>query len=575
MVVTPPEQFPQQSTPAVYSSASAARRRRRRRLAIGAVVAGAALGVAAGSLTAVDASAHVPYGTTVLGVDLGGKSRAEAVSALVDGVGPRLADPLTVRVGTSTTTVQPAAIGLALDADATVAKAAAATPNPLHLLGKHSVKPVVAVDSSRLSTELASAVKAGGRAMTPPKVTFSGLTPKATYPVAGQGLDEPGAVRALADGWLREPTVSLPLREVQPVTTKAGVDALVADLAKPAVAAPVTVHVGTDSFSIPRSAIAKSLVLTGDVHGQITPHVDAAKLRTAIAPQLSTVERTPTAAQVSVAGGAPSVLASTGGEVVDTAALARNLLDELPKSSDRVVTASLVTVAPKTTSSQLAALGIKEKVSSFTTYFQGGQDRNVNIIQVAKKVDGAIVKPGETFSLNGYTGERSYPQGYVDAPVILGGKLVNAVGGGISQFTTTLFNSAYYAGLQDVFHHPHSYYISRYPSVIESTIYYPTLDMKFRNDTPYGVLIDTSYTNDSITVTMWSTKQYDVKTEWGPKRDITHPKTEHLSGKGCIASVGSDGFAQDAWRIFSKNGKEIKREKFSWRYDPEPHFVCD
>lgn len=126
--------------------------------------------------------------------------------------------------------------------------------------------------------------------------------------------------------------------------------------------------------------------------------------------------------------------------------------------------------------------------------------------------------PGKVFSLNGHTGERSYAQGYKDAPVILDGKLTPGVGVGVgaSQFTTTLFNAAYYAGLQDVEHKPHSYYFSRYPLVIESTIFYPNLDLKFKNNTKYGVLLDTSHTSSTITVSVWSTKVYDkVTTEWG------------------------------------------------------------
>ena len=86
----------------------------------------------------------------------------------------------------------------------------------------------------------------------------------------------------------------------------------------------------------------------------------------------------------------------------------------------------------------------------------------------------------------------------------------------------------YYAGLEDVFHQPHSYYFSRYPAVIESTIFYPSLDMKFRNDSPHSVLIDTSYTDTSITVTFWGTKRYDISTEWGPRRNVTSPQTIHL-----------------------------------------------
>jgi vancomycin resistance protein YoaR len=125
-------------------------------------------------------------------------------------------------------------------------------------------------------------------------------------------------------------------------------------------------------------------------------------------------------------------------------------------------------------------------------------------------------------------------------------------------------------------HKPHSYWFSRYPSVIESTIFYPSLDLKFQNDTPHGILIDTSYTSDSITVSMWSTKVYDsVTTQWSEKRDITEPKRITLkAGPECIATDGIRGFTQDAWRIFRKDGKEIKREKFSWRYDAEPKYVC-
>ena len=124
------------------------------------------------------------------------------------------------------------------------------------------------------------------------------------------------------------------------------------------------------------------------------------------------------------------------------------------------------TVEPKTTTAEMAALGIKERVSTFTTKFTGGlsSPRSQNIVQIAKEVDGAVVKPGETFSLNGHTGERGYQQGYKDAPVILDGKLVPGVGGGASQFTTTLFNATYYAGLEDVEHKPHSLLLQPLPA---------------------------------------------------------------------------------------------------------------
>jgi vancomycin resistance protein YoaR len=301
-------------------------------------------------------------------------------------------------------------------------------------------------------------------------------------------------------------------------------------------------------------------------------------LRAAAASELAKVEVAPEAASISLKGGTPKVVASTSGQVVDLAALGPALLAVLPTSGERRLEAAIVQKQADTTDAEMAALGIKQKVSTFTTKVPGGlaSPRSQNIVTIAKEVDGAVVKPGETFSLNGYTGIRSYPQGYQDAPVIVDGKLEPGVGGGASQFTTTLFNAAYYAGMQDVEHKPHSFYFDRYPSVIESTIFYPTLDMKFKNTTPYGVLIDTSHTGNTVTVSMWSTKYYDsVKTERSPRRNLTSPPTVYSKpGPACISSSGLPGFTQDAFRVIRKDGQEVKREKFTWRYDPEPRFIC-
>jgi vancomycin resistance protein YoaR len=383
------------------------------------------------------------------------------------------------------------------------------------------------------------------------------------------------AAAALRGGWLRADVVAVPLSDIDPKTSRADLDRLLADLARPAVAAPVTVQTSRGDLVVPPAAIAASLILTADATGTITPRIDERKLRAALAKQLAAIEVQPRDATVRAGDGSVRILASSGGTLVDTAKLSRDLVGVLGRPAPRTVAGALKTVAPKTTTSDLTKLGIKQQISTFTTYFPAGQDRTKNIVLIAKEVDGAVVEPGETFSLNGHTGIRGYAEGYVDAPVISDGRLVNAVGGGNSQFTTTLFNAAYYAGLEDVYHQPHSFYISRYPSVIEATIIYPTVDLKFRNDTPYGVLIDTSWTAGSITVTMWSTKRYDVSTVWGPRRDIVEPVTRHLPDDDeCIPTSGTRGFAQDAWRVFKQNGVEVKREKFSWRYDAQARFIC-
>lgn len=547
---------------------------RRRLVAVVAAVVGVAL-IAAGVAVSAYTSKGIPRGATVLGIDLGGLSRVAAAAKLRDGLAGRAEGPVTVRIADREAKVQPADVSLAVDIDKTVEAASHAS---FQLWGTHTVEPVVTVDAARLDAALRPAAAEVSQAMTVPAVRFEGSRPRPVYPAPGKGIDPQRSAAAVTEGWLRQAVVDVPLVDIDPATSKEDVDKLVADLARPAVAAPVTLTVGKQTVVVPPLAIAKSLRLTGDAEGRITPKVDTGKLRKALGSSLSALETKPQEARIALGGGTPTVVASTGGSVVDDARLAADLLAVLPQPGPRTVTAAMVTTQPKTTTSELAELGIKERVSTFTTSFSGGPqaNRSKNIIQAAKEVDGAIVKPGETFSLNRHTGPRGYAEGYFDAPVIVGGKLEPGVGGGVSQFTTTLFNASYYAGMTDVEHKPHSYWFTRYPSVIESTIFWPTLDFKFRNDTPYGVLIDTATTGSTVTVSFWSTKYYDsVTTTWSAKRDITQPKTVKLEpGPKCIATPGSQGFTQDAWRIFRKDGREVKREKFSWTYGAEPKYVC-
>jgi vancomycin resistance protein YoaR len=521
------------------------------------------------------AAGDIPRGTTVLGVDVGGMSEAEATTALEAGLGARAGAPARVSMDGKSFELAAKDVGLALDVPATV-KAAAASGS--RLFGTEKVAPVTRVDAKKLEAALRKQLDPKSVTVKKPAITYVGLVPKPTYPEPGRDLDPARAVDLVRAAWTLGIAADIPLVERPPATSAAQLDTMIAELATPAVAAPVTVTTPKGSFSLTPAAIAKGLVFTTNADGLLTPKIDAKRLRAAAAKELAKVEVAPEEASISLSGGTPKVVASTSGEAVDLAKLSPALLAVLPSPGARAIDAELVSKEADITDADMAKLGIKEKVSTFTTKFPGGlsSPRSQNIVTIAKEVDGAVVKPGETFSLNGHTGIRSYPQGYKDAPVIVGGKLEPGVGGGASQFTTTLFNAAYYAGLQDVEHKPHSFYFSRYPAVIESTIFYPNLDLKFKNTTPHGILIDTSHTGSTVTVAMWSTKVYDsVKTERSPRRNITSPPTVHREpGPKCIPTSGLPGFTQDAYRIIRKDGKEIKREKFTWRYDPEPRFIC-
>jgi vancomycin resistance protein YoaR len=550
----------------------------RRRSWLAAGISTALVLTLGGGAAAYAAHPDIPHNVSVLDITIGGKTKAGARKALSEGLAKRaeeLAQPMTVKIEGRPATIQPQDVGLAVDVDATVEKAARVWPNPITALFGHTeVRPVVSVDAKRLVAALKPAAADISTPATLPGIAFEGITAKPIYPVTGRGLDPERTAQAVRDAWLHDAEAVVPITDIVPVSTAADVDAMVAQLAQPAVAAPVTIQTEKGPLSATPQQIAASLSITSDESGKLNPHVDEAALRAALQSELDKVEVHPLNATV----GDGKIVASSAGTLVDTGKLATDLMPVLARPNPREVTAAIKAVEAATTSAELAQLGIKEEVSTFTTHFSGGlsSPRSINIITGAKKVDGAVVKPGETFSLNGFTGPRGYAEGYQDAPIIMNGKLTPGVGGGMSQFTTTLFNAAYYAGLEDVEHQPHTIYFSTYPSVIESTIFYPNLDLKFRNNTPYGILIDTSYTDDSLTISMWSTKVYDsVTTEWGAKRNWEEPETVTVpAGPGCIAREGGQGFAQDAWRVFHKGGKEVQREKFSWRYDAEPRVTC-
>ena len=170
-------------------------------------------------------------------------------------------------------------------------------------------------------------------------------------------------------------------------------------------------------------------------------------------------------------------------------------------------------MVPGDTANRIAALTGKPcnprvLVSTFTTYYTPGQSRNTNIQLIADATDGAIVAPGATFSLNDHVGQRTIEKGYVRAGAIINGEVyccdspIN-IGGGTSQFATTLYNAIFFGGYEDVYHRPHSIYFSRYPMGREATLGWTGPDVKFRNDTSTSVMIDTSHDRNSVTVDFW------------------------------------------------------------------------
>lgn len=550
-----------------------------------AVIAGAVFGalVLVYGIDLLVTSGSVPRGVTVAGVDVGGMSESEAETALRAQIEPRLSEPVAVRAGSVEQQLDPAAAGLTLDWAATIDQAGDQPLNPFTRIGSffttREVGVVTATDDAKLDAALAKLKTDTIKAPVEGAITFTGAKPVAVDPTPGQELDAPAAREVVVADWARGEKLVLPVTETPVKTTAEGVAAALAQVAQPAVSGPVVVKGEGKDATITPEAIAGALSFAPADGGGLTPKIDQAKIVAAVKPQLAETEKEGKDAEIVFEGGKPTVTPSVDGLGVKYDTAFAKLLDVLKKTEGREIKVEYTKTPAKVTTEQAKGLGIKEVIGEFTT---GGfaPDSGVNIRVVAGKVSGAIVKPGETFSLNGHTGPRTTAQGYVAAGIISDGAPGKAVGGGISQFATTLYNAAYFAGLKDAGHKEHSYFISRYPPAREATVFQnpdgsSVIDLKFTNDSETGIAIQASWTPSSITVRIWGTKRYVVDSVTGPRTAETPPFEKDGPPENCKASNGAPGFTITDTRIVKNlSGSVVRRDTRTVRYNPQPKIIC-
>jgi len=184
-------------------------------------------------------------------------------------------------------------------------------------------------------------------------------------------------------------------------------------------------------------------------------------------------------------------------------------------------------------------LGITELIWAETSYFYGSSDARVqNIKAAAERFHGVLVAPGEIFSMGETMGDVSLESGFAEALIIYGGRTIKGVGGGVCQVSTTLFRGVFNAGFPIVERYQHAYRVSYYEMIasgavdanltgLDATVYFPLVDFKFKNDSPYWILMET-YLNEngrSLTWKFYSTKDGRSVT-WdttGPTNVISAP----------------------------------------------------
>ncbi len=337
----------------------------------------------------------------------------------------------------------------------------------------------------------------------------------------GEGVDTNEIVAALPEVASAGSTDTMEIEtdtvEVAPRFTDAQAQEL-ADRANAMTANGLTLTAGESSVEVGAETLRTWIAPTtenGELDLVILPDVVNAAL-----PELfSDLSAEPVDASFDLQGGTPVVIPSKQG-ITCCGPTSPDLVWQALTTGQATVALEVTITEPEITTEAAEALGIVQPVGGnnawrdgapttagpgFTTYHDCCAPRVTNIHRMADIVRGTVVLPGETFSVNDTVGERTTAKGFVPAGAIAQGEHVDEVGGGVSQFATTTFNAAYFAGLDIPVYQAHSEYFSRYPLGREATMGYPNPDLQFTNDTPYGIMIWTSYTDTSLTVTLYST----------------------------------------------------------------------
>jgi vancomycin resistance protein YoaR len=525
-------------------------------------------------------------GTHVAGVDVGGKTKREAIATLDALYERRSGDAADFAAGGRTYSLAPTQLGVHPDWSSAVDAAARVGDGFGPLRGLRRIRarvfgaevlPEIAVSNAALEYALDQISSDADRSPRSAALVRRGLRFRVAPEQSGRRLDREAAaeviVRALGQLVRASGATVLPVKTTAPPVSAAML-AVAARQARTAVSAPITLKVAQRKFRLPRWRIAELLSL---------PRAGATRLAIAGATadayfgNLSeNVGRPPRDARFAVYGESVQVEPARDGLELNVPRTARAILRAATRPTNRVATITVVRAAPERTTAEALAMGIDTRMSSYKTYYSGTTDRITNLQLGVRELDDTLVAPGGTFSLNEAIGERTEERGFRPAPVIIGNEYAEEVGGGTSQVATTAFNAAWEAGLRISERHAHSLYISRYQLGRDATVYWPSLDLKFVNDTDTWVLVKGFAEGDGISIAIYGGESRRVESSATPlvvtgRVTIERVKDPALpKGEQVVEEEGSAPTRTSATRnVYSSEGELIRSETWTTSYEGE------
>lgn len=213
-----------------------------------------------------------------------------------------------------------------------------------------------------------------------------------------------------------------------------------------------------------------------------------------------------------------------------------------------------------------------DELGSFSTrYDANNEDRSTNLNLAATKIDGTILSPGEEFSYNKIVGERSISAGYKEAKVYQNGAVVDGIGGGICQISSTLYNAVVFANLEVTERYNHQFITSYVEAGRDATVAYGSKDFKFINNRTYPIRIDVYISSGIAKVDIYGIKEkddkkvdFEIETVSNIPYDTKYQTDSSLSaGTKKVKQRGANGIIVNAYKVVQQNGITVSKELIS------------
>ncbi len=551
-------------------------------------------------------------GVTVYGVDLSGLSPQEAAALISQNLSYPEKGRILFHDGSKTWEASPAELGFFLDPETSSLSAyriGRTGSFPRRLMDQitawsvgRSLAPTLVFDQRVAQSYLLSLARQINQPVVEANLGLNGIQVDVRSGQVGRTMDTNAALALLTQQLptLKDGAIALPVKETPPVVLDVTAQA---EQAKRILASPLVISIPEPADGDPGpwtfdpQALASMLSIerisgaNNSSSYQVALNTDT--LRTFLdnlAPSLEKTSKMPKFTFNEDGKKFDILEHAVIGRQLDVEASVNSINEKLIAGEHNVPLVFKVDPPAVTDQSTPESLGIAGLIHSETSYFYGsGAARVQNITAAAKQFNGVLVAPGEVFSMGEHMGDVSLDNGFAEALIIVGNQTVKGVGGGVCQVSTTLFRAAFFTGFPIVERHAHAYRVTYYEKIagnklnpnfagMDATVFFPLVDLKFKNDTPYWLLMETNVNPSASTITwkFYSTSD-NRQVDWNttgltnitpPPPDLYKENPDLAKGEKKQVDWAVTGADVNVNRTVSRDGQVLFQDSFYTHFQP-------